>query len=343
MRENRTSGSVRGAPGNRRSYRASRVHNHAMEIDIMTGNQVIRLLFSVLLIPIGAVMILLAAKGTAGILISNLGLAFIVTGVVSTFHEGVIRRLENSEAACAVANKVHDKLKEAPLSATGIKLVSSVRKGYSGYYQWALNNGTEEIFFAGRSVLHRIDADFRERSIGTAESLIARRLSEGASFKIMFVNPLSGLIHRLAEEEGQTENQLLSDVAISLGICQRLHKIIKSDKLPIDANLDIRVFDEIPYFAYHRVADHVIIGFYFSSLLGHASAAYEVVDRQTKEFFGEHFLSIFGRASNEYLLKIDQHSRNPKLNIKLINQLRERLIEKIGDEKTNELMGEKKV
>lgn len=309
----------------------------------MKGNQLIRLLFSVLLIPIGAVIILLSEEGTTGILFSNLGLAFIVTGVVSTFHEGIIRRLENNETACAVANEVHDKLKETPLSATGIKLVSSVRKGYSGYYQWSLDNDTNEMFFAGRSVLHRIDADFRERLIGTAESLIARRLSEGASFKIIFLNPLSGLIRRLAEEEGQTENQLLSDVAISLGICQRLHEIIKADKLPNQANLDIRVFDEIPYFAYHRVNDHVIIGFYFSSLLGHASAAYEVVDRQTKEFFGEHFLSIYQRASDEYLLKIDQHSRKPKLNIRLINQLRERLIDKIGAEKTNELMREKKV
>ncbi|MCP4113559.1 MAG: hypothetical protein GY749_49885, partial [Desulfobacteraceae bacterium] len=257
----------------------------------MTGNQTNRLLFSILLIPIGAVMILLETQGTTGDLLSKLGLAFIVAGVVSTFHEGIIRRLEGNEAACAVANEVHDRLKETPLSAIGIRLVSSVRKGYSGYYLWSLDDSSKEMFFAGRSVLHRIDADFRERTISTAEQLIARRLSEGATFKIMFLDPMSDLIPRLAKEEGQTEEQLLSDVATSLGVCRNLYNILQKEKLPSKANLDIRIFDEIPYFAYHCVGDNVIIGFYFSSALGHASAAYDVVDRQTKEFFGEHFLS----------------------------------------------------
>jgi len=309
----------------------------------MTGNQTNRLLFSILLIPIGAVMILLSTQGTAGDLLSKLGLAFIVAGVVSTFHEGIIRRLESNEAACAVANEVHDRLKETPLSAIGIRLVSSVRKGYSGYYLWSLDNSSKEMFFAGRSVLHRIDADFRERAIGTAEKLIARRLSEGARFKIMFLDPMSNLVPRLAEEEGQTEEQLLSDIATSVGICRRLYNILQEEKLPPKANLDIRVFDEIPYFAYHLVGDNVIIGFYFSSALGHASAAYDVVDRQTKEFFGEHFLSIFGRASNAYILRIHPHSRMPDLNRDLISKLRKIIVSKLGEQKTDEMMGEERV
>ena len=306
----------------------------------MTGNQIIRLLFSILLIPVGTVMILLSVQGTTGILFSNIGLALIVAGVVSTFHEGIIRRLEKNESACAVANHVHDKLKETPLSEVGIRLVSSVRKGYSGYYKWALDTGTEEMFFAGRSVLHRIDADFKERAIGSAEKLISRRLSEGASFKVMFINPMSNLIPRLAAEENQSEEQLLSDVAVSLGVSKRLYKILKSIRLPPYAMLDIRVFDEIPYFAYHCVSDDVIIGFYFSSALGHASAAYDVLDRQTKEFFGAHFLSIFGRASNGYILRINPHSRKPEYNYQLMTELHNKIIDKIGEQKFIELMAD---
>ena len=309
----------------------------------MTGNQMNRLLFSVLLIPIGAVMILLAVQGTVGGLLSKLGLAFIVAGVVSTFHEGVIRRLELNEVACAVADEVHDRLKESPLAASGIRSVSSVRKGYSGYYLWTHDNSSKEMFFAGRSVLHRIDEDFRERAMGTAEKLIARRLSEGASFKIMFLDPRSELIPRLAEEEGQSAVELLANIATSLGICRRIHSILLKKKLPPKANLDIRVFDEIPYFAYHHVGNSVIIGFYFSSTLGHASAAYDVVDRQTKEFFGEHFLSIFGRASNEYVLRTHPHSRTPELNENLFNELHYAIVAELGEQKTAEYIGEVEV
>jgi hypothetical protein len=307
----------------------------------MKGNQTIRLLFSILLIPIGAVFILLHMNGVVGDLFSNVGLAFIVAGIVSTFHEAVIRRLEGDETACNVADQVHNRLKVTPLSTIGIRLVSSVRKGYSGYYLWALDNSPQEIFFAGRSVLHRIDADFRERAIGTAEKLMARRVLEGASFKIMFLDPRSDLISRLAKEEGQTSWQLLSDVATSLGICCRLYNLLQTEKLPPKANLDIRVFDEVPYFAYHRVEENVTIGFYFSSILGHASAAYDVVDRQTKEFFGEHFSSIFGRASSEYVLRINPHSRQPELNHKLIRDLRETIVNALGEQKTSERMGVK--
>lgn len=311
----------------------------------MTGKQIIRLLFSILLIPIGAVLILLNVQGAAGDLLSKLGLALIVAGVVSTFREGVIRRLEGDEVATVVATKVHDKLKETPLAAIGIRLVSAVRKGYPGYYLWAIDNDPQEMFFAGRSVLHRIDADFRERTIGTAESLIARRLSEGASFKIMFLDPRSEMIPRFAREEGQTTEQLLSDIATSLGICGRLYNILQTQKLPLPpkSSIDIRVFDEVPYFAYHRVGNQVIIGFYFSLTVGHQSAAYEVIDPQTKEFFGEHFSSIFGRASDRYVLRIHPHRRIQDLNLSLIVELRKSFVKVLGEGQTEQLMGKEDI
>jgi hypothetical protein len=305
----------------------------------MSTNETIRVLFSVCLIPLGAVMILLHTESPAGTLLSHIGFAFIVAGVLSAFHEAVLRRFEQGEAASAVAEEVHSRLRMGPLSATGIRLVSPIRKGYAGYYQWVMSTGQEDMFFAGRSVLHRIDADFRARGIGNAESILARRLADGAKIKILLVDPRSEIIPRLAKEEGQTPQKLLSDVAISLGVCVRLHELLKINKsIRADARLDIRVFDQIPYFAYHSVGDQVILGFYFSSSLGYQSAAYEIVDSQTKEFFAEHFRSILSRASDTYVLRINPHSGHPELNESLIADLRVHIAKQVGDAPTTRLM-----
>ena len=304
----------------------------------MTGNNKIRLLFSLLLIPTGAVMILLNLGGASGNLISNIGLALMVAGVVSTFHESVLRRLEGDETAQLIAETVHERIKKAPLSAIGIRLVSAVRKGYEGYYLWAMDTNPKEMFFAGRSILHRINEDFIIRNIGTAESILARRLKEGSNIKILILDARSNMISRLAKEEGQTSEQLLSDLTISLGICQRLYDVLQNEMLPPTTRIEVDIFDEIPYFAYHRVGDNVIVGFYFSSAVGHSSAAFEVVDPATKEFFGHHFDSILGRACTNYIVRTNPHRGKIELNHRLINELKDTFIEKLGEERTEKLL-----
>ena len=294
-------------------------------------NQLIRLLFSILLISLGFSLSLISTLYGGFRLLSDIGLAIMIAGIASTFHEVVIRRLEGEETAVTVAEKVQESLREAPLSASGIRLVSPIRKGYAGYYQWAITHHVQDLFFAGRSVLHRIDADFRSssRSLGTAEKRLAKRLSEGCSVRILFLDPRTDLIKRLSYEERQTPEQLLGDLASSLGICQRLYEEIQHLRLPPSATLSVNIFDEIPYFAYHKVEEQVIVGFYFSSNLGHASAAFEVVDPQTKEFFGQHFDSIMARANPTYLIRTNPHNGRPEINSALLSQLKEMLIKEL--------------
>ena len=88
----------------------------------------------------------------------------------------------------------------------------------------------------------------------------------------------------------------------------------------------------MPYFAYHKVEDQVIVGFYFSSILGHASAAFEVVDPQTKEFFGQHFNSIMARANATYVLRTNPHNGRPEMNSALLNQLEDMLTKELDSE-----------
>lgn len=308
----------------------------------MNKNQIIRLLFSLALTFAGVILLLLDSTGKVEEFISDIGLAFIVAGVFAMFSEGVLKFFDSEDAAevgSFIANEVHKRLRESPLGAQGIRLVAPIRKGYDGYYGWVVSNGPQKLFFAGRSVLHRIDADFRARNIGSAEEVIRRRLSEGAKIRVMFIDPRSDIISRLAKEERQQESEMLSDIAYSIGICKRLHALLEATDIPASANLDIRVFDEIPYFAYHSVDDSMIVGFYFSSALGHSSAAYEVLDSQTRQFFEGHFESIFSRASGQAILDIDSHRRRIEMDKELVNSLQKSLNEKLGEEKTNALIG----
>ncbi len=301
----------------------------------MTLNKALRVVFSILLVFIGAVLILLGVPGTIGSLLANVGLALIVAGIVAVFEETVLSRLEQGEAARIVANEVYERLYQSPLQSVGIRLVSPVRKGYDGYYLWAIAAKPQKMFFAGRSVLHRIDSDFRHRGLGKAEDVIARRLSQGSKLWVMFLDPNSSLISRLAKEEGQQTEQLLCDIATSIGICERLYSILK-DKENTPASLEVRLYDEIPYFAYHSVDDDVTVGFYFSSALGHTSAAYDVIDQQTKSFFEGHFLSI--RARGSVLLQIPEHRNKADLNLQLMSQVRQALIKHLGEERTEDLI-----
>jgi hypothetical protein len=288
--------------------------------------------------PLGAVMILLHDQShSAGVLLEHMGLAFIVAGVLSTFHEAVLRKFEQGDNVRAVANAVHEKLRDMP-PATGIKLVNSVRKHYSKYYQWITSNDAEDIFLAGRSVLHRINSDLKARKIGKVEDIFARRLLEGARIRILLVDPRSSLIPRLAQGEGQSAQKMLSDIAVSLGVCNRIYESLQNLSLPSSARLDICVFDEIPYFAYHRVGDLVILGFYFSKILGHQSAAYEVIDQTTKDFFAEHFTVILSRAMvSSWVLQLDP-SGDPDFNTALFNELKQVIEDEIGKEKAEKLM-----
>jgi hypothetical protein len=270
-----------------------------MEVVSMGANRALRLMFALFLIPCGAVLVLIAGAGKPGSLVTGLGLSLIVAGIVAAFRELVIVQFEGGEMANQVATQLQDRLFQT--DDPGIRQIKDVRRGYEGYYRWVISTHKCELFFAGRSVLHRIQEDLNKRRLHSVEQVLLDKLQESSTIHILFLDPRSDLIPRLSHEEGQTEKEMLSDLAKSLGICRRLHKLIEQSPhpLPPDAELHIRVYDEVPHFAYHRQDDDVIIGFYFLRALGSASAAFEVTDATTKKFFGSHFELIFDRAWRE--------------------------------------------
>jgi hypothetical protein len=259
----------------------------------------------------------------------------ITTNLDEKLRERIPDTLKNADL---IADKVHNLFSETPPALKGINLINDTRRNFARYYTWVIEQKAQDLFFAGRSVLHRIDADIRLRTGGSMEEIILRKLKEGSRIHILFIDPRCNIIERLALEEGQAAKRLLGDIAKSIGICKRIFNLLDANylQIPQNAELSIKVYDKIPYFAYHKQDDEVIIGFYFLTGLGCTSAAYEVLDKRTKDHFGDHFVPIFLEA--EIIVDFDGARGRPSFNEELFIEMCKVLEEKIGGEKLEELV-----
>jgi hypothetical protein len=266
--------------------------------------------------------------------------------MVSNIGKELDRKLESrvppmEESAENTARAVHALFTNYPPQMTGIKLLNSFRRNYHKYYDWVNNQEVQELFFAGRSVLHRIDADVRTRSLAAAEDILFRKLKEGSKIKILFLDPRANILERLANEEGQRLESMLGDIATSLGICKRLSNLLKEKykRLPANSELDIRIYDCIPYFAFHKQDEQVILGFYFPSMgLGSSSPAYEIIDDKTRQVFSGHFEHILAQAVSGSLVGFSGARGEPNFYEDLFDELCKYLQQKLGKEKTDKLL-----
>jgi hypothetical protein len=287
--------------------------------------------------------LLLAAVMAGTILHEKLLRDETLTTVIAELDQKLEARLPKlADIAQETAEEVHRLFSEHPPGMTGIRFLQDRRRNYFAYYSWVNEQKPQDLFFAGRSVLHRIDADIRTRTGGSAEDVILRRLKEGSKIWIAFLDPRANILDRLAREEGQTPKAMLGDIATSIGICQRLFALLQGNfrALPPGSELTIRVYDRVPYFAYHKQDDQIIVGFYFLSDKGYASAAYELVDEQTKQVFGTHFVRIMSDAASSTLVEFDGAREKPSFDKKLFDNLCDCLYlpENLGKDKTDELL-----
>jgi len=305
------------------------------------SKKLLRIAFSVLLIPLGAVFILLSTGNSREqVLILNVGIALVVAGIVSTFHETVLSQLDsdaNKNAPETIANRVVEKLERRPFPAVGIQLLDSVRSHFDGYFHWTVHEAAEALFFAGRSVLHRIDSDVRRRGLGSAEEAMVLRMQRGATIRVLFMDPRSDLIARVAHDENRNERHVREDLCYSLGVCRRLYQRLQ-EAPHLAGSVAICLYDEIPYFAYHQVGDETIIGFYFAPQMGHTSGAYRVLDGQTQLFFRNHFDFLFAKATDTWIVKKALNADSVSWNEELFQALRGSLCQTLGEPLVNDLL-----
>ena len=290
------------------------------------------------------------------VFVRDIGLLLAAVMAGSILHEKLLRdemlglleeRLNAKAKETAVA--VHELFWKHPPGMTGLRRVAEVRRNLSSYYDWVNEQAPQELFFAGRSVLHRIDADVRDRTRGTAsegvsaEDMLFRRLKEGSKITILFLDPRIEILPQLAREEGQSTDDMLRAIATSLGVCRRLYDLLQAqcNECPAGAELSIRVYKDVPYFAYHRQGTNVIVGFYFLAMKGFASPAYEPVDEVTTKIFDVHFAKIYTKAVDDFIVEFnDVRGRKPCFNQSLFGELQKYLSGKIGHEADDLLKGQ---
>lgn len=299
-------------------------------------NSSLRITLSCVMLLMGALAVVLTegGEGRFNILFQKVGLALIVAGVVSVFTEVVLERYKSDPAA-----RVKKALEE--IHQTGMKMLCFPRKGYWRYHTWVLINDPQELFFAVRSVLHRIQEDFKNRRLPNVEDILIRKVEEGSKIKVLFCNPTWELIPQLAKSEGQPELTLFTDLATSLGIVSRLWEKLKSKSFP--GEIEIRLYNELIQYAYHFTKSapmsggEVLIGFYFAQKLGCKSPLFEVEDEAIRSEFNDHFVTVFARATK--LMEYPAFGNGKNFNQKLFMKSKDYLMEQLGAEEIKKLIG----
>lgn len=158
------------------------------------------------------------------------------------------------------------------------------------------------MFFAGRSVLHRMKKDFEDRGLPAIHEALIQKMKTGSKIRILFLNPTWDLIEAIASQEGRTSaRELYSDLKTTCLIVNELWKGLKCTA-PLVGSIEIRIYQEISQYAYHYTKDlasgrvEMFVGFYFAEQLGWQSALFQVYSADIQRTFERHFARLFERA-----------------------------------------------
>ncbi|ACF44595.1 hypothetical protein [Pelodictyon phaeoclathratiforme] len=239
-------------------------------------------------------------------IIKEVGIVLFSVTTLELIHETVLRKKLVEETVEYIQKNILDGLKDCNLM--GMRLVAQQRSGYHGYEKW-INEKNDELFFAGRSVLHTIEKYVKKRSeYNGIEDAILQKLKEGTTIKILILDPRSVVINLLTSEEtmnGQSQQvryfEMMRDIKFSFAIADKIGKLIDNKKNidRLTGNITIMLYSDMPYFAYHRQGNEVLIGYYFIREVGSKSGVYKITDEFTKTEYNNHFECIWNHNNDD--------------------------------------------
>jgi len=253
--------------------------------------------------------------------------AFMITGVIAFIFEYTL----HTRFAQLYEEKVDNlyvKMKNDLPREKGICMVEKSRSRYDGYRSWATVEGKrQDLFFSGRSGLSLLDQELQCFLNRRMEDVLLEKLNDGSHIKILFLDPRSDLPKRLAKEEKQSLKKLLGNIAISLGIVERIKTEMGcQDSTNQDAQLHIGVYDKIAHFAYHKDDEKMIIGFYLATDIGFHTAAFEVYDDEIAGQFTSYVEHLYNQSLDSFLVRYPAY---PCFNKDLFEALHDHLVNQI--------------
>lgn len=257
----------------------------------------LRVSFALIMVLVGALTVsLTGADGPSAVLPERVGLGFIVAGIVGLFTEFAF-------GPYWLRARKADQCPFGTLAESGMQLMRHERIGFDGFHRWLTVLGPQEMFFAGRSVLHRMKKDFEDRGLPPIHEALIQKMKTGSKIRILFMDPKWDLIEQIASQEGRTSaRELYVDLKTTCSIIGQLWERLQHSTAPLPGSIDIRVYREVSQYAYHYTKDlsggrvEMYVGFYFAELLGWQSALFQVHSVDIQKSFERHFAVLFDRA-----------------------------------------------
>jgi hypothetical protein len=272
-------------------------------------NLKLRISMAFILLVLGALFVsFTSADNISGkwFVLQQFGIAIMVAGAVSLLTEIMI--------------EIRPPFGPSPdyLHASGIQMLANKRQGDDRYHTWVITRAPQDLFFAGRSVLHRIQIDFKDRHLTPVEDILVRKISEGSTIKILFCNPLWNFIPDIAAAEGQTLAKIFDDFSKTIEIVKRISDKLLGTPVKYSGEIDIRIYEELFQYAYHRTENYettekkMYLGLYFARRQGCHSPLFEVFDSSIQTVFEHHFDDIFAKSTQ--LLFYPKHGLGASFN-----------------------------
>ncbi len=303
------------------------------QTQIRKKNISLRIAISTLMLLGGALVFSLTEgnKSTLSLVVQQFGIAAMVAGAVSLLNDMLLEKYRTS-STCPALPLVKD---------SGIKMTLNQRQGSEHYYRWVINPRPQDLYFAGRSVLHHIQEDLNTHGHEPLENVYLQKLELGCRIKILFCNPTWSIIPELAEQENQSSKAFYTHLAMTMGIVNRLWGKIQSKKLK--GSIDIVLYKEFIQFAYHRTSyvnsqDVIMyIGLYFARRVGYRTPLFQVDDIEIQKEFEDHFDSIL--KNGEIILSYPANGQGRNFNNDLLVECKKHLVEKLGQAECDKYIG----
>lgn len=307
--------------------------------NIKTGF-ILRVFFSLLMITIGMI-ITLRFSIAEDELFNRMGLAVIITGVASLFHEIAIRSTEQVELMDQFSKRSREILR-SELKCHIIK-VRDQRHGFEGYSHWLIKR-PQNIYLSGRAVLNRMNNDRPIIEAGGIVKSLVEKFQSGSNINILFLDPRVGYLNMIAQSEQRNEVDVLGDIGKSIGLTVELYQKLGEVEFEPNAShvtFNVHLFDQPNHIAYHKVTDNdetlhpegcnTYIGFYLGRNVTPTYPVFRVTDSSVDKYFFDQFRAIFDRSADEnyWLLKFDEDNSKPDFNCRLYNEIYKFYVDKI--------------
>jgi len=200
----------------------------------------------------------------------------------------------------------------------GIVEIATKRDNHKSYTKW-ISSESEDVFFAGRAVLARINKNLESSNLSGVVPTLIEKYKTGSRIRIVTFDPRSDLIKRIADDETRSYEEILNDIVESIGLVYLLYEESKKiDFKNEDGSIIIVLYDLINDFSYQEVkrregsnkANQMLFGMYYNYQAGYNTPLYEVLDPQTKKFFSTYIKKIYDvNHPCRWLLRIENGKR----------------------------------